>query len=174
MKTKNTTARDEAVAWLRARIEVGAHLYTTVTHVAKSGMSRRIKVLMVVPDEGGRGNHQIWNISGWVAEATNRKKHSNEMSVVVNGCGMDMGFELIYTLGRVMFPDGFCPSSIGIRPHDGKRVNVNIGRGRSAGPMTKAEMEEMVKQGWKFEGGRNGDQSGWDNDGGYALNQRWI
>ena|ERR1035437_1828097 len=50
------------------------------------------------------------------------------------GCGMDMGFHLVYNLGRTLFPEGF-----------------------------------------KVEGrGRNGDASGWDKDGGYALKQRWI
>ncbi len=136
---KTNVVRDEAVAWLRACVEPGSTLYTTMTHVAKSGISRRIKVFMVVPDEGGGGDHQIWNISGWVAEATNRKKHSTEMSVVVNGCGMDMGFELVYTLGRALFPDGFVPAKCGKL------------YGRNGTPATEV-----------------------DEDGGYAINQRWI
>ena len=33
----------------------------------------------------------------------------------------------------------------------------------------------LFPEGFKVEGiGRNGDDSGWDNDGGYALKHRWL
>lgn len=33
----------------------------------------------------------------------------------------------------------------------------------------------LFPEGFKVDGvGRNGDTSGWDNDGGYALYQRWM
>jgi len=33
---------------------------------------------------------------------------------------------------------------------------------------------DLVAKGWEFIGGRNGDTSGWDDDGGYALKSEWI
>lgn len=73
---------------------------------------------------------------------------------------MDMGFAVVYDLGRVMFPDGF-----GVA---GKYPNGSDGR-----PTTKEMAAKAVEIGATFRG-RNGDPSGWDNDGGYALKQRWL
>lgn len=53
----------EAIEYLRKRIKPGDRVYTTVTHVSRSGMSRSIKVCIVVGDE-------IVDVSGWVGRAT--------------------------------------------------------------------------------------------------------
>ena len=82
-----------------------------------------------------------------------------------------MGFSVVYDLGRCLYPDGFANSE-GIAPV-GKKMNTGWFRGHHAKPLTKDDMAAMVAKGWKFHG-RNGDPSGWDDDGGYALKQRWL
>ena len=90
-------ARAEACATLRSMIKPGDSVYVTLKHVSRSGMYRRIAVLVSV---GG----EVANVSGLVAEAIGAK--STVGAVGVGGCGMDMGFKIVYDLGRVLFPDG--------------------------------------------------------------------
>ena len=112
---------------LREFIKPGDTVYTILRHVSRSGMQRVIS--LVVMRDG-----QPWDISGWAARALGDRTDKNGEGIVVGGCGMDMGFHIVYNLSYVLFPDGF-----------------------------------------KVEGmGRNGDMSGWDKDGGYALKQRWL
>lgn len=145
----------------------GQKVYTVLRHVSRSGMRRRIDVYAI------KNNERIY-LSGYMRNL-GIARIGKEQGLIVDGCGMDMGFELVYRLGHKLWPDGFAPSTIGIRPIDGKRVNINIGRGANAGPMRREEMADHVANGWKFEeGGRNGDTSGWDTDGGYALRQEWL
>ena len=68
-----------------------------------------------------------------------------------------MGFEVVYNLGRQLFPKGFGTVSYG-----------------GICPQTKEEAERLVATGKTSFCGRNGDKSGWDNDGGYALKHRWL
>jgi hypothetical protein len=110
----------------------------------------------------GNGKEVI-NITWDVAQAfgepvKQRGEYVQDAGLYVQGCGMDMCFHTVYNLGRTLFPDGF-----GEAGFDGQ---AGIRR-----PKTSEEAAEMVKAGWGFRG-RNGDTSGWDNDGGYALNKR--
>jgi len=119
--------RGEAVRELREILKPGDTVFVSLKHVSRSGMNRVIMPFII------RNNEPRY--LGWtVAKATGRTYNRNHEGVNVGGCGMDMGFELVYTLSRYLFPEGF-----------------------------------------KVEGrGRNGDESGWDNDGGYALKHRWF
>lgn len=118
--------RGQAEESLRKLLQPGSKVYTKVEAVSSSGMSRRISAYIC---EGG----DIRCINHWVATVIDEKE-SDKGGITIGGCGMDMGFHMVYTLGRYLFPDGF-----------------------------------------KVEGrGRNGDTSGWDRDGGYALKQEWM
>lgn len=124
----------ESIEKLRSMLKPGDSVWTSVNSVSKSGMSRNISLF--IPDTFN-GKPEITNITWHVARAVgyptkNRSGYVQDVGIAVSGCGMDMCFDTVYNLGRVLFPDGF-----------------------------------------KVEGrGRNGDTSGWDNDGGYALNKR--
>jgi hypothetical protein len=159
--------RDDAIAKLRAMLNPGDTVYTILEHVSRSGMSRDIRVVLMTCEDGRPVDlHPNYLVAKAIGE---RQKGD---AIVMGGCGMDMGFHLVYSLGRVLFPDGFAPSDIAVR--NSLYVNVNIGRGKNAGPLTKAEVDALVAKGWKFTRGRNGDTSGWDHEGGYALKQRWL
>jgi hypothetical protein len=73
-------------------------VYTVLRHVSQSGMSRDIS-LFIVED------NRLRNITYTVAIALGEKpKDKNGQRVIrVNGCGMDMGFHLVYSLSSVLY-----------------------------------------------------------------------
>jgi len=113
-KKEKEEARERAIAELRDFIKPGDTVFTVLTHVSSSGMSRRIKVLA----QDGRANRNpIRDISWLVADALGYK-WNGEGSVVVGGCGMDMGFHVVYSLSRVLFADSFTCIGEGCRSND--------------------------------------------------------
>ena len=100
----------EAQNTLRALLPPGATVFTDVKHVSKSGMSRTIRAF-VIEDNAPR------DISRLVAKATDTAFDPKLYGVKMGGCGMDMGFALVYNLGCALYPDGFpcigkgCPAN---------------------------------------------------------------
>jgi hypothetical protein len=114
-RSEKETLRAEAIATLRKLgVKPGATVYTIVTHVARSGMSRHIRCYIVTRDtrsnpsgEGMHVEHGITDITGLVANACGfTRARGSSWDLVVGGCGMDMCFHVVYTLGRRMFPNG--------------------------------------------------------------------
>jgi hypothetical protein len=68
-------------------------LYTLVTHVSPSGMSRRMRV-MVIRD------HVPTDITRHVAHAIGTRTRGDEM--IVKGAGMDVGFHVVYSLSQAL------------------------------------------------------------------------
>ena len=114
---------------LKGLVKKGDTVYTVLRHVSSSGMSRSIDVFVIK-------NNQPRRITWAVGEVLGYKQDRNHEGLKVGGAGMDMGFHVVYSLGRVMFPKGF-----------------KIGKNNHA---------------------RNGDTSGYDKDGGYALNHESL
>lgn len=140
MTTKAELAeREEARDRLREMLNPGDTVYTVLRHVSRSGMSREIT--MHVIEDG-----EPWWISGYAARAAGNRLGPRD-GVVVSGCGMDMGFALVYELSRALYPDGFgcigkgCPANDHVNPGD-----------------------------------RRDDYSPdhWHREGGYALRHRWL
>ena len=142
--------RKECIETLRALLPPGTKVYTILRYVSKSGMMREISFKAI------NGDGDIMNLDYYVSRVVGDPIGEHD-GVRVTGCGMDMGFHLVYVLSRHLYPDGFgVPSAKkGIRP------------------ATKEEAARLVKRGLKFHG-RNGDASGWDDNGGYALRQVWL
>jgi hypothetical protein len=96
--------RDEAIAHLRKIIQPGDTVYTVLRHVSKSGMTRGID-LYVLSVENGKAS-PMW-ITSYVGKAIDRVQSradwEKSRGIRVTGCGMDMGFDLVYTLSRVLF-----------------------------------------------------------------------
>ena len=97
-----------------------------------------------------------WRVAAVLGASWDNKREC----IKVTGCGMDMIYATVYDLGRVLWPEGF-----------GVRCREGIWSG--AIPTTKEIAAEAVAAGAIFRG-RNGDASGWDNDGGYALRAEQI
>lgn len=92
-----------ALETLRGLLTPGDRLYTIVRHVSKSGMTRHISVFRV-SETGG-----IESIDWLVARAGIFKRaNSNNMEgLKVGGCGMDMGFHVVYSISSVVLNDGY-------------------------------------------------------------------
>lgn len=86
----------EAQARLHELLKPGDTVYTILRHVSRSGTHRRISLLT------GDMHSLDWLIeqAGW--GRTRRDKEG----LVADGCGMDMGFHLVYNLGRALWPNG--------------------------------------------------------------------
>lgn len=91
--------RTQAKADLLEFIKPGDTVYCIIRHVSTSGMSRRISLFVM---QNGRPR----NITGTAAAAMDKKINRDEFSIVVNGCGMDAGFHLVYSLGHCLWPKG--------------------------------------------------------------------
>lgn len=114
----------EAKERLLEILKPGMQIYTVLTHVSTSGMSRSIQLKIVQDGD-------ICDITYYAARAMGDKIDAKHGGIKIGGCGMDMGFALVYDLGRTLWPHG-TPE-----PHGTRNSEI-------------------------------------DNDGGYALKQRWI
>ncbi len=148
--------RQEAIDFLRTILKPGDRITCTVLHVSASGMSRTI--MLQVPRIDSEGTPYIADISWSVADAIGERFDRKRGGVIMTGCGMDMCFAAVYNLGRMLFPDGF-------------GIEGTTAAGRKVRPKDRKHAAKLVKAGAKLRG-RNGDASGWDNDGGYALDYR--
>jgi len=100
MSTKMTAkekkiAKIEAVADLQAILPPGSEVYTLVTRVSASGMSRDIKVFMVFKGK-------ITNITFHIARVLGYRQDEHTDALKVKGCGMDMGYHVVYSLSYAL------------------------------------------------------------------------
>jgi hypothetical protein len=79
-------------------VKAGTKVYTIMRHVSSSGMSRNISLVIANGDE-------IMDITYYAAHALGDKliESKGHRAIRVNGCGMDMGFHLVYNLSSVLF-----------------------------------------------------------------------
>lgn len=112
MTTKEPVTKEE-IDRLKAWIEANNYtVYTALRHVSKSGMQRQISVVIPirsVVSVPGPVVVQFVHPSYTVAKLLDRKytEKSGHNAIVCNGCGTDMGFDLIYNLSYVLYGDGY-------------------------------------------------------------------
>ena len=131
-----TAERRESIEKLRGWIKPGDTIHTILRHVSSSGMSRRISLVANVEGEP-------LDVSYWAARAMGDRMKDG--AIVIGGCGMDMGFALVYNLSRTLFPNGF--------PCCGKHCPSN----------DHSNGDRNHRKGHKHNG-----------DGGYAIRHRWL
>lgn len=102
---------------LKAWIEANNYtVYTIVRSVARSGMSREISVVIPLIKKGDISGgecparvqqfvHPSYTIAALLGRTYSEKNGHN--AVVCKGCGMDMGFDLVYNLSSVLYGDGY-------------------------------------------------------------------
>ena len=93
------TAQREALERVREWVKPGQTVYTILRHRSASGMQR---VIQLVVFEDNEPRYLGYN----VALALGDRYHREHEGVVVRGCGMDMGFEIVYRLGQTLWPNG--------------------------------------------------------------------
>lgn len=120
-------------------VKPGDTLHTVVRHVTGSGMTRWIDVYKL---EGGDAKYLSYWVAKVVESPINTGGHDG---IKRGGCGMDMGFDLVYSLARALWPEGYACIGEGCPAND----HANGDRDYTPGHVVH-------------------------RDGGYALNQRWL
>jgi len=90
--------RAQVLAEAKRKIKPGQKIYCTLRSVSASGMSRRISVHTIHDGE-------LIPLDNTAAILTGRTQ-SDKGGIVCNGCGMDMGFDLVHSLGSAIWPNG--------------------------------------------------------------------
>jgi len=138
----NKSEIQEAREGLRAILKPGDTVYTVLRHVSRSGMYRAIDCYKFENDQPS------W-LSYRVAKAIDDKFDKRYDAIGVGGCGMDMGFSIVYNLSHALYPDGFeC-----------------IGQDKDKHVYCPSNDHS------------NGDRDygkHWHKDGGYALRHKWM
>jgi hypothetical protein len=101
----------EALAMLQKFLKPGSTVYTVLRHVSRSGMMRRID-LYTFDKEGTK-----LFLTGYASSVLGEPWDSKNGGLKVTGCGMDMGFHIVYALSYALFKAGFkcigkeCPAN---------------------------------------------------------------
>lgn len=160
-KKQKTIRKQEALQYLRLLLKPGDTVWTILRHVSKSGMSRRID-LCVMRDNEPR------LITRSVADVLGCRHDMDKQGLTVGGCGMDMGFHMVYNLSRSLWPTGFGCIGTGCPAND--HVNGDYTAHKDA--QNKQSIQARKR------GHVGPDPSTMPGhihlDGGYALQQRWL
>jgi len=81
-------------------VKPGDKVHIICRHVSSSGMSRQLDFYLI------RKGKLVW-ITYHVANITEHKQHKKNGALKVSGCGMDMGFAVVYELSSRLFPRGY-------------------------------------------------------------------
>lgn len=106
--------RQEARNHLKTIVKPGDTILCNLKHVSRSGMLREISLHSVVDGS------LTW-LSGYAARALGDRLGKRD-GILIGGCGMDMGFALVYNLSHALYGDGY--ACLG-EPKDGKRCPSN-------------------------------------------------
>lgn len=101
-KAREARERMESMDYIRKLLE-SAHtrggspiVYTILRHVSRSGMMRHISLVVNTKSEG------LTDITWHVAKIL-RYPITNGPALKVGGCGMDMGFSVVYNLSAALY-----------------------------------------------------------------------
>jgi hypothetical protein len=160
--TKQST--EQAIAHLRETLKPGDTVYTVLRHTSRSGMSRSIDAYVMVD------NQPRW-ISLLAAKATGLNFDERREAVKMGGCGMDMGFALVYDLSHALFGGGFDCIGEGCPANDHRNA-----RDTHCAVCTAAiEGEPRYRRQRHAVCSQTCASGQWcHNDGGYALNHKWM
>ena len=100
LKSQKEQEKRDAITALLEFVKPGMRVRTILRHVSASGMTREISCVVVDPRD-----NEMFCIDYLVSCAIGYRigRHGG---IVCGGAGMDMGFHLVYTLGRTLWPNG--------------------------------------------------------------------
>lgn len=177
-KQRAQQERDAAREELRAIVKPGDTVYCVLRHVSRSGMQRVIDLQVLTTDDSDRP--WLRTIGGLAARAMGDRFDYDRGGVMVGGCGMDMGFHLVCSLGYVLWKDGF--GCVGERCRSNDHSNGD--RDYTPHGTLKGCTEPPEKchcagaDHWHGEpcipGHASCEVNHWHRDGGYALRHEWV
>ena len=87
----------QSTEYLHKFLEPGSKVFTVLRNVSRSNMSRRIDLYTI------SGGEMIYLSHAAAVVMGNPRPNDG---IKVGGCGMDMGFHLVYNLGATLWPKG--------------------------------------------------------------------
>ena len=105
VKEKET---NEALDKCKAHFKEGGTVFTITDHVSESGMTRHIRLVTmhICPQRGLYPLHPNWMVGEALGYKVTRSKMGNDC-LVVRGGGMDMGYQIVDSLSRKLFGEGY-------------------------------------------------------------------
>jgi len=128
----------ESARYLLQIIQPGDTAKTILRHVSRSGMMRHISVIV-------GGEDVTWHVARLLGD-----KRADDGGLKIGGCGMDMGFEIVYRMSCELFPEGFRCTGEDCRSNDHCNKHGDEYRRKNF----KGKMHT--------------------GDGGYAIQQKWL
>lgn len=92
-KARKEERKAEAIALLRRLLPPGGKVWAQVTHVSRSGMMKRVQVMIIIDGD-------ICDVTGIVANALGDSR--NDDGIRVGGCGFDAAFDVVHRLSYVL------------------------------------------------------------------------
>lgn len=160
---------EEARAELRAILPPGTLVRTILRSVSSSGMARTISPVVVTKDGGIRDLE--WLI---VKAQIGFRAHPTKPGLQVGGAGMDMGFHLVYSLSRSLYPKGYKCTG-----HDGSKRAPRCNSNDHTNYRSYIEQGTWNRETEEWEGRIENPEPNYKrgkhhSDGGYALKQAWL
>lgn len=147
----------EAVLRLKDWIKPGDTLHTQIKTVSRSGMSRVIQVIKIGCN---KGEPSLSYLGYNIALVLDWKYDREREGVKVGGCGMDMGFHMVHTLGYALY---------GAKAQFGTDADAVSLRKE----LFKADPFYYTQGGQPKPDPRKADRL-WFGGAGYALKQSWL
>lgn len=175
MTKMQQSERDDAIAELRATLKPGTTVYTLLRNVSRSGMSRDIDVYVMEDNQPRR-------ITWTVAKAADMTYNRKAEAIRVGGCGMDMGFHVVYNLSRSLYDRGHsfacigkdCPSNDHNNAYSNSRQNRCLVCGSELPENPKYKRNNVSRHDYPVCSQACASGEWIHSDGGYALKQRWL
>lgn len=167
-------ARDE----LRKILSPGMTVYNILRHVSRSGMQRVIDPFTLTEDADGRP--WLRPIGSLVARACGYRYDFKRSGIVADGCGTDMGWEIVYNLGYALWPSGYGCVGEKCRSNDHSNGDRDYTpHGTLKGCTESPEVCHCSgADHWHGEpcipGHAPCEVNHWHRDGGYALRSEWV
>lgn len=92
--------RQDALAELRALLPPGSTVYTILRSVSRSGMTRIITPLVIQNGEPVNLTWRVGKVLGWGI------RHGFQDGIKCDGCGSDMGHDLVHSLSYALHGTG--------------------------------------------------------------------
>jgi hypothetical protein len=140
---------------LRDVLKPGDTVRVILRHCSRSGMTRSISPIIHSEDYS-------WAVARLLGHPFDRTNGGVKMG----GCGMDMGFELVYQLSRTLYRGGF--GCIG----EGCPSNDHSNGDRDYTPYDDGTPKNSAEVGTDIPGKRINRH--YHADGGYALRHKWL
>lgn len=106
-KAQQEAEKAEALAKLRDLLQAGDTVFTLERYRSVSGVKHCISLFIFRPRiDTGERNPEPHCLDYLASRVLDMRRDNRHGGLVAHGGGTDMSFEIVYNLGRVLFPDG--------------------------------------------------------------------